>query len=371
MMYIKKIKKFFRQPSIFFRDYLNKKYPVRHIEQPYLENEEIFAIQLDAKLANLTADILPNFPVDVVFTWVDGSDSKWQQKYRQAIHTQSPQNIGLYANDMARFSNHNELYYSIRSVQQFMPWVRYIFIITDEQIPTWLDLNEQTQIKIIDHRQIIDKQYLPTFNSHVIEAHLHQIPELSEHIIYFNDDVFVARYLAFEHFFQKNGLASIFLADKSIEMMQAKNILTPTLSATKNSMALLEKDYSCRLDKPLVHTYSVLIKSAYQLAWQRYPNEIESFLKNKFRGFNDLNFSNFLIPWLMYLEGKSYPKKEICYYFNIRSANAPYIYGKLLEKQKNGSMPHSFCANDFNSISGIPDYQGQLFRFLEAYYRYP
>lgn len=45
----------------------------------------------------------------------------------------------------------------------------------------------------MDHREIIDHDYLPTFNSHVIEANLHKIPNLSEHFIYFNDDVFVAK----------------------------------------------------------------------------------------------------------------------------------------------------------------------------------
>lgn len=369
-MYIKKVKKFFRQPNIFLRDYLNKKYPLRHIEQPYLEDEEILAIELDKKLAHLTSHVLPDFPIDVVFTWVDGSDVKWQQKYQQAIQTQSSEKMGLYANDMARFSNHNELYYSVRAVQKFMPWVRHIFIVTDEQIPAWLDLNKQTQIKIIDHKQIIDEQYLPTFNSHVIEAHLHNIPELSEHFIYFNDDVFVARYLTSEHFFQRNGLASIFIADKSIKIMQMKGVLTPTLFATKNSMALLAKDYFCQLDRPIVHTYSALNKTVYQLAWQKYESEIRAFLNNKVRGYNDLNFSNFFIPWLMYLEGKSYPQKEVCYYFNIRSAHAQHIYKKLLERKQKGQMPHSFCANDFNSLNNLPDYQSKLFHFLETYYQY-
>ena len=45
----------------------------------------------------------------------------------------------------------------------------------------------------MDHREIIEQEYLPTFNSHVIEANLHKIPNLSEHFIYFNDDVFVAK----------------------------------------------------------------------------------------------------------------------------------------------------------------------------------
>ena len=73
------------------------------------------------------------------------------------------------------------------------------------------------KIKLINHSQIIDAKYLPTFNSHVIEANLYKIPDLSEHFIYFNDDVFVARPLMPNHFFENNGLASLFVANKSFQ----------------------------------------------------------------------------------------------------------------------------------------------------------
>lgn len=365
----KKILKLLKNPPIFFRDYLNKKYPNSNIEQPFLEDEEPILIKADEKLNALTAKMLPEFPIDVVFTWVDGSDEKWLKKYHQTMQTQQPENIGLYANDSARFENHNELYYSVFAVQKFMPWVRNIFIVTDEQIPKWLNSSNFHKIKIIDHKQIIDEKYLPTFNSHVIEAHLHNIPELSEHFIYFNDDVFVARYLDSSHFFQSNGLASIFPANKSIKAMLAKGIKTPTLLATLNSIELLKQNYDCDLDRPIVHTYSPLCKTAYHLAWEKYAHEIKIFLNNKVRGSNDLNFSNFFIPWLMYLESKSCLQKEICYYFNIRSPNAISQYRKLLERKAIGKEPHSFCANDFNSLKITTDYPKILINMLSDYYQ--
>ncbi|WP_352074796.1 hypothetical protein [Escherichia coli] len=48
-----------------------------------------------------------------------------------------------------------------------------MYIITDNQTPEWIDL--YSNVTIIDHRDIIPKEYLPTFNSHVIEAYLHKI----------------------------------------------------------------------------------------------------------------------------------------------------------------------------------------------------
>lgn len=113
-----KVRKLFREPHIFFRDYLNKRFPPYNVEQPIPETEEFMLINADEKLASLTENILPNFPIDVVFTWVDNTDKDWQQQYHQTLQPINQENIGLYATDPARFSNHNELFYSIKAVQK-------------------------------------------------------------------------------------------------------------------------------------------------------------------------------------------------------------------------------------------------------------
>lgn len=217
MTYItrKKVKKLIKSPGIFFRDYFNKRYPVINNEQNISEVDEHILIDGDIQMSLLESTIQAQLtPVDVVFTWVNDRDEKWREKYQEAL-SQINSPIGLYANDQARFANHDELYYSVHSVLKFLPWVRKVFIVTDEQVPTWYQDNEQYQkLEFISHHQIIDKKYLPTFNSHVIEANLFKIPDLSENFIYFNDDVFVARSLNREHFFASNDIASIFVAEK-------------------------------------------------------------------------------------------------------------------------------------------------------------
>ena len=368
---MKKIRKFIKSPGFFFRDYFNKHYPAVNNEQMIIEAEESLLIKNDFKLLELDSYTqTQSQPIDVVFTWVDNKDPSWHKKYKTFI--QQEDSLGksaLFSNDSARFTNHNELYYSVHSVKKFMPWVRRIFIITDSQTPPWLELSPDENIEIIDHTQVIDKQFLPTFNSHVIEANLHKIPGLSEHFIYFNDDVFVARDLMPEHFFRKNGIASIFVSAKNLNTMQKKGTITPTLCASFNSIKLLKNKHNHLINMPLVHTYIPLKKSIYQLAWQLYEQEILSFLTNKLRTNKDLNMATFLVPWLMYLEGQSVATREICYYFNICSANAPAQYAKLLSKNNLGEQPHSFCANDFNSKNNLPDYQEKLISMLGAYYK--
>lgn len=366
----RKTRKFIKTPGPFFRDYLNKKYPAFSNEQKISQNDESIVIRHELQRCLLEKKLITNNePVDVVFTWVNNTDSAWRERYQQASRQPMNNDIGLYANDNARFDNHNELYYSIHGVLQHLEWVRHIFIVTDNQTPDWFSSVRSEKISIIDHRQIIDEKYLPTFNSHVIEAHLHRIPNLSENFIYLNDDVFVARPLPKEHFFAPNGNASIFLADKSLQAMKDKGVMTPTLFACSNCQLLLKKDYSVEIDMPLVHTYIPLKKSYFEKAWQLYGDRIQEFLANKFRSNHDLNLATFLVPYLMYLNGKSVACTEVCYYFNIRSSNAKIQYKKLLQLKDEDKQPHSFCANDFNSQEQTSHFHKDLTDFLQSYFK--
>lgn len=89
--------------------------------------------------------------------------------------------------------------YSLRSVVRYAPWVRHIFIVTNGQIPSWLNL-DNPRITLVTHEVCVatpvplevsvivsfqqeifrNKSHLPTFSSPAIESHLHRIPGLSK-----------------------------------------------------------------------------------------------------------------------------------------------------------------------------------------------
>lgn len=360
-MFYRKAKKLLSSPGIFFRDYLNNKYPLVFNEINCPINDQQIVIRNDL---NEERKIHVNFPIDVVFTWVNDKDPYWIKKFRSsqlsenAIHTET---------EMARYSNHNEIFYSVNSVLKFMPWVRTVFIVTDSQIPP--GLSRYSKVKIVDHRDIMEPSLLPTFNSHVIEAHLHLIPGLAEHFIYFNDDVFVARELPASHFFKGNGHASLFLSGKSLKAMALKGINTPTLFASSRAARLLKSHYNIEIDFPLVHTYVPLRKSIFSAACAEYKKEIEGFLSFKFRTNQDLNLATFFVPWLAYIKGVATPQRDICHYFDIRSPAARMHYEILLKSRNGDTAPHSFCANDFSSSKrAVVNYQPLLIDFLEKYY---
>lgn len=131
--------------------------------------------------------------VDIVYTWVNDNDPIWLNKREKYLHRTSNESIEN------RYDDHDELKFSLRSVEEFTPWVNHIYIITDEQKPSWL--RESGKVTVINHRDIIPSKYLPTFNSSVIELFIHRIPNLSEHYLYLNDDMLFGRELNFSDFY--------------------------------------------------------------------------------------------------------------------------------------------------------------------------
>ena len=108
-----------------------------------------------------------------------------------------------FAEDVAenRFFDNDELKYSLRSLEKYMPWIRNVYLVTNGQIPHWLNMSHP-RIRLVTHEQIFaNKSHLPTFSSPAIESHLHRIKGLSKRFIYFNDDVILMNKVYPDDFF--------------------------------------------------------------------------------------------------------------------------------------------------------------------------
>ena len=173
--------------------------------------------------------ILHHGPIDAVYTWVNGSDPVWLKKKnlwsiktKVQMPSQSSVNdstvqpatnasliavdgnetnliesdslnsslrnsfsaTSLSANESDiddsmspnRYRDSNELKYSLRSLIRNAPWIRHIYIVTDNQVPSWLNL-DSGKLSLISHEDIFEnKSHLPVFSSPAIEAHIHRIP---------------------------------------------------------------------------------------------------------------------------------------------------------------------------------------------------
>lgn len=139
--------------------------------------------------------------IDFIVTWVNMDDPAWKEDFRKFSGMQENEKNSV---TEARFRDYGLLRYWFRGIEKFAPWVRKIHFITCGQKPDWLDA-DNPKINLVNHKDYIPAQFLPTYNSVVIERYIHKIPGLADHFVYFNDDFYITRPISPQRFFQ-NGL---------------------------------------------------------------------------------------------------------------------------------------------------------------------
>lgn len=133
--------------------------------------------------------------IDYIFPYVNPEDKNWQKEFKKYhpqlnVHNQRYRDLGL-------------LKYVFRGLDVNMPWLnQVIFIVSSQsQVPTWLNTEK---VRVVTHDQFIPSKYLPTFNSNTIEMFLANIPNLSEKLIYGNDDFFFINSISETYFFEND-----------------------------------------------------------------------------------------------------------------------------------------------------------------------
>jgi hypothetical protein len=149
-------------------------------------------------------------PIDAVISWVDGYDENYQQKLRSFCLQQGiVQNLAV---EPTRIQQCNEIHYCLHSLRRFAPWLRTIYIITNQQIPPTVNTLQgnsfANKIKIIDQNDLLKEFNVssPVFNSLSIEWLIWRIKGLSKQFLYLNDDFFIIRELTPDDFFRANRL---------------------------------------------------------------------------------------------------------------------------------------------------------------------
>ena len=162
----------------------------------------IFQVNCDNIAEKCFVDLNLKHPIDVVYTWVNGTDPVWIQEYNYYQRTENPL---AESKGNERFYDNDELRHSLRSLYKNAPWVRYVHLVTTGQFPRWLN-KDNKRLRVVSHSEIFkNSSHLPTYNSVAIEANLHNIPDLSQYFIYFNDDFFIVQPVLPEEWVSNNG----------------------------------------------------------------------------------------------------------------------------------------------------------------------
>ncbi|EFA79651.1 putative glycophosphotransferase [Heterostelium album PN500] len=151
----------------------------------------VYLVNTKSVTENLSLPDKPVFQcehIDIVYTWVNGSDPVHIQS--RVERTGGGSRYSSPGNN--RFRDLMGLKYSLRSLKKYAPWIRRIFVVSDNQYPSWFDKSSD-EVRFVFHKDFfLNKEDLPTFNSNSIESNFFNLPdEVSDCFLYFNDDIFV------------------------------------------------------------------------------------------------------------------------------------------------------------------------------------
>lgn len=320
--------------------------------------------------------------IDFVVTWVDGNDPVWlasKEKYAKES------NLAL--NSDARYRDWDIFKYWFRAVEKYAPWVNKIFLITEGHLPKWINL-EHPKLVHIKHSDYIDEQYLPTFNSNVIELNISNINELSENFVLFNDDMFINAPVLEGDFFDKDGLpkdigifspivpkwggiSSIVLNNLEIinKYFNARDVLKKSFKKFYNFQygKHVLKNICVSPWKPVIGFYDNHIPISYQKSnfnkvLQLEEKTISVFFINKFRTKED--FSHWLIRYWQICEGNFVPRRcSFGSYYNVLDEIDKSIY------DIRNSVSKVICLNDGDNIDNFDFCYKKLHSILESKYK--
>jgi hypothetical protein len=305
------------------------------------------------------------FAIDAVYTWVDGGDPAWQARKAAALGDNDwVTQVSSQTANNSRFASRDELRYSLRALHCFAPWVRRIFLVTDDQVPSWLDISHP-QVTVVSHREIFgDTGRLPTFNSQAIESRLHRIPGLSEHFLYLNDDVFLGRPVTPDLFFTSGGLTRFFPSAALVDSAPRSDADAPVNSAGKNNRKLIQQAFGRVLTRKMMHTPHPSRLSVINEIEQRFAEHVEATAGHQFRHPEDISLLSSLQQYYAYLTGRATPGEIRYLYTDLADPATPFKLARLLRNRH----LDAFCLNDTDSGPEVAALQAELLAdFLPAY----
>jgi hypothetical protein len=261
--------------------------------------------------------------IDFVILWVDGNDLEWQKEFSK-----------FYEKNMAgdtrtsRYREWDNLQYLFRSFEEFTPWVRKIHFVTWGHLPSWLN-TEHPKLNIVNHNDYVDSDYLPVFNANPLEIYFHNIKELSENFVYFNDDFFITRKLSKDRFF-RNGLPCDCLVSNALSssagvghfVLNNLEILNKNLNKKEMLKNNFLKLFSPKYGKDLIRNLALLpwprftgfvdphmpqpfLKSTFEDIWSREKDVLEKTMSSRFRECSNVN--QYLFRYWQLAQGKFHP----------------------------------------------------------------
>lgn len=328
-----------------------------------------------------------NSPIDVVITWVDGDDPHHKEKMMHYLKGVKREKIpGAHP---TRFASAEEIKYCVLSILTFAPFIRNIYIITDNQDPNLHEVikayfpEKLDSVKIVDHKEIFRgyEECLPTFNCRSIESIMWRIKGLSDNFVYFNDDLFLIRDIKPDDWFINNrpvlrGRWQPFPFPRilwyNLNRFVHKYILRdhdyqprPSFHMGQwNSASLL--GFKCRYFV-FQHTTHPISKKTAEVFFDKNKELLHKSLINRFRKFDQINFAA-LIAHLELLDGNRHIENTDLVYMQPYKRSEDYVDKKINLCRKNSNIKF-LCVQSLDRCS--KEIQDKVFSFMKEILNLP
>lgn len=257
--------------------------------------------------------------IDLVISYVNNKDTIWRNTYIDYCDKNkcAERLVDLVG---ARYGGIDFLDYHLKLANKNMKWINKIYLL----------LSNKEQIKgkklpknvvVVLHKDFIWQSFLPTFNSTTIEMFLWNIPNLSEHFIYANDDMLPTKEMKPNDFFEND----------KIKIKWRESLFEGTNDYSyqcKNNCVSLYKtfgiEYNGTIIRP-VHSYTPMIKSHCKESFDLIAGDIVPHIK-AFR--TKFQYNQYI-----------YPIYERLKYGTLES-NIDFLYTELKE---DFSLDHQIC----------------------------
>lgn len=232
---------------------------------------------------------------------------------------------------------------------------------------------QHPKLVVVNHKEFIPHNHLPTFNSHPIELHLHRISGLSEKFVYFNDDMFIIKKMHPNNFFRNDlpcdsailnpimsysdGISSIinnnmeiinkyFIKSQQISQNKSKYINVKYGVYNLRTLFLLPwKHFVGFYDPHLAISY---LKETFVEVWQKEEQLFSKISNHKFRTKNDV--SHWVFRYWQLASGKFYPRKiNIGKYYYLSDDNEEIFKKIKAQTFKMVCLNDNGCIIDFET----------------------
>ena len=303
--------------------------------------------------------------IDFIVPAVDGNDPDWRAKKNKYLGIDEGDDRDI------RYRSWDNLQYWFRAVEKFAPWVNRVFLVTDGQVPEWIN-RDCEKLVLVDHKDFIPEEYLPVFSSHPIELNAFRIDGLSEQFVLFNDDVFLTKPVSPDQFF-KNGLpcdyaieAPIAAHDRTFAHILINNVLMLNENYQRKEVLKKQKKkfYSPVSTKGMLenlalmplkrnmffgfknsHAASALLKSSCEAVWKENFRWLDETCRNRFRNDNDVNQYVFLN--YQYVNGifEPYDWKDRRHLYRVTDNDIDRIAADIINQKYT-----QICINEANEL---------------------